>query len=493
MILLLILIPLAAAIAAFALGNDRIRRMLLLLATGAHALLTAITWFDPPGPLLSGWLELDAAGRLILTIVSGLFVVVALYLMEYLRREAHGKREDSEEQGLFFSNAPEAIFTGCLLVLLSAMTVLTVSQHFGLFWVAMESSTLATGSLIYFHRHHRSLEAAWKYILIGSVGIALALLGNFFLAAAASFGKGEPIQLMLGELIKNAHSLNTTWLKAAFVLILVGYGTKMGLAPMHTWKPDAYAEAPAVVAALLSGALTNCAFLGILRAQQVCVAAGESGFGQDMLIVLGIFSMAVAAVFILGQQDYKRMLAYSSVEHMGILVLGIGLGGAGIFGALLHALNNALAKPMLFLVASNIRATYKTRSCTSVTGVLQVLPGSGVLWMVGFLATTGFPPFGLFVSEFTILTAALSQGQYLVAGLFVGLLALIFIGVGGIVLRMAQGVPPVELAGVRPREPLLALLSPAILGLVVLILGLYIPHGLKETLEDAARALGGHY
>jgi hydrogenase-4 component F len=494
MILLLIVIPGIAGLAAFAIRNEFVRRALLLIATFAHAAITVASWLDPfkPAPLLNGWLALDAAGHLILSIVSGLFLVVALYVIEYLRREAHGTRQDSEEVGVLFTNAPEAIFIGCLLLLLSAMSVLTVSQHFALFWVAMESSTLATGSLIYFHRHHRSLEAAWKYVLIGSVGIALALLGNFFLAAAASFGKGEAIPLVIGDLVRHAGTLNVTWLKAAFVLIFVGYGTKMGLAPMHTWKPDAYAESPAVVAALLSGALTNCAFLGILRAQQVCVAAGQGGFSQDMLIVLGLLSMAVAAIFILGQNDYKRLLAYSSVEHMGILVLGIGIGGKwGIFGALLHAINNALAKPMLFLVASNIRATYKTRSTAAVTGVLQVLPGSGALWLIGFLATTGFPPFGLFISEFTILTAAISQKQYVVAVLFLALLALIFIGVGGVVLRMAQGAPPTELSGVRPREPLLSLLSPAILGAAVLFLGVYMPLGLKDAIDKAVQTLGG--
>ena len=495
MILLLILMPAAAGLAAFAIRNDAVRRTLLVATAIFHSCVTVATWLEAPAPLLSGWLELDAAGRLILNIVSGLFLVIALYLIEYLRREAHGEahgvREDSEEQGVLFSNAPEAIFTGCLLLLLSAMSVQAVSQHFGLFWVAMESSTLASASLIYFHRHHRSLEATWKYVLIGSVGIALALLGNFFLAAAASFGKGEPLPLLLGDLIKHRNNLNVTWLKAAFVLTLVGYGTKMGVAPLHTWKPDTYSEAPAVVAALLAGAVTSCAFLGILRMQQVCVAAGQTAFSQDMLVVLGLVSMAVAAVFILGQNDYKRMLAYSSVEHMGILVLGLGLGGVGIFGALLHTLNNAMSKPLLFLVASNIRATYKTRSASAVTGILKVLPGSGVLWIVGFLASTGFPPFGIFVSEFIILSAALNQGHYWIAAAFVALLALIFIGLGVIVLRMSQGMPPVELAGIHVKERPLALLPPAVLAAAVLLFGLYLPAALKDTIAQAAQALGG--
>src|SRR5262249_10803741 len=156
--------------------------------------------------------------------------------------------------------------------------------------------------------------------------------------------------------------LHVAWLKAAFLLLLVGYGTKMGLAPLHAWLPDAHSEAPSVVSALLSGALLNCALLGIIRIQQVCVAAGDGAFGRELLVGFGLLSMAVAAIFIPGQSDYKRMLAYSSVEHMGILTLGIGLGGAGTFGGVLHTLNHSVTKAMLFMVAGNVLAAYRSKS-----------------------------------------------------------------------------------------------------------------------------------
>jgi hydrogenase-4 component F len=353
----------------------------------------------------------------------------------------------------------------------------------------VEATTLASAPLIYFHRHHRSLEATWKYLLICSVGIALALLGNFFLAVAASGHGDGAVRLVLPDLVRRAGTLDAAWLKAAFLLFLVGYGTKMGLAPLHTWLPDAHSEAPSVVSALLSGALLNCALLGIVRAQQVCAAAGQAAFGQGLLVGFGLLSMAVAAVFIPGQRDYKRMLAYSSVEHMGILTLGIGLGGQGVFGGMLHAVNHSLTKAALFLVAGNILAEYRTKSTSDVRGVLRILPVSGILWVAGFFAITGSPPFGCFLSEFTILKAALDQGRALVAVAYLALLAVIFVGMATAVLGMAQGPAPVGHAAGR-REQLLAIAPAGTLVALVLLLGLYIPPVVRSAVEEAVRTLG---
>ena len=344
-------------------------------------------------------------------------------------------------------NFPEAVFAGCLLLFLATMTLVSVSRHLGLMWVGVEATTLASAPLIYFHRHHRSLEATWKYLLICSVGIALALLGNFFVAVAARSAGGPMIHLTIDDLVAHAGSLNPLWLKAAFLFFLVGYGTKMGLAPLHTWLPDAHSEAPSVVSALLSGALLNCAFLTILRAHSLLSAAGLAGFSSDLLVLFGLISMAVAAVFILGQADFKRMLAYSSVEHMGILSLGIGIGGVATFGAMLHAVNHSLTKAMLFLAAGNILALYRTKSTIRVRGVLRTLPATGVLWLAGFLAIVGSPPFGPFLSELTILKGVLDAGRPLVAVAYLSALAIVFVGMATIFLRMAYGPPPAALCG----------------------------------------------
>jgi hydrogenase-4 component F len=265
----------------------------------------------------------------------------------------------------------------------------------------------------------------------------------------------------------------------------------MGLAPLHTWLPDAHSESPSVVSALLSGALLNCAFLGILRAHQVCVAAGLDRFSQSLLVTFGLLSMAFAAVFILGQADFKRMLAYSSVEHMGILALGVGLGGAGAFGMTLHAVNHSLTKACLFLAAGNILAVYRTKSVAGVRGLVKELPFSGVLWVVGFLAITGSPPFGPFLSELTILKAALDQGRGIVAVVYLALLAAIFIGMANLVMPMAQGRADEQSERSRRGEALWATLPPAALALVVLVLGVYIPPVMNDALHAAARSLGG--
>jgi hydrogenase-4 component F len=490
MILALILIPLFSGLAAFYVPSDRIRRALLLAAALWHSGLTAWAWRELPAPSWGGWLVLDQVGLLYLSIVSILFLAAAVYSIGYLGREHHARHIDVEEN-LFFSNEPEAIFIGCLLLFLASMTLVTLSQHFGLLWVGIEATTLASAPLIYFHRHHRSLEATWKYLLICSVGIALALLGNFLLAVAASDGGKSPLALTLTDLVRSSRHLHSPWVQAAFLLFLVGYGTKMGLAPLHTWLPDAHSESPSVVSALLSGALLNCAFLGILRAHQVCVASDLASFSQGLLVVFGLLSMAVAAVFIVGQADFKRMLAYSSVEHMGILALGVGLGGAGVFGTALHAVNHSLAKASLFLVAGNILAAYETKSIAGVRGLRRALPYSGLLWVAGFLAITGVPPFGSFLSKLTILKAALDQGRAIVAAFYLGLLALIFIGMANLILPMAHGRPDPPPANPPGRETAWATLPPAVLATLVLVLGVYVPPGLSDLLHQAARTLGG--
>jgi hydrogenase-4 component F len=486
-ILALALIPLVAGALAYVLRADRPRRALLVATATAHAGLAAATWVRVPAPIADGWLALDAAGQVILGVTSALFLACAIYAAGYLRREGHGAHRDLDE-GFLFDNAPEATFTACLLFFLAAMTLVTVSQRFGLLWVAIEATTLVSAPLISFHRQHRSLEAMWKYLLVCSVGIAIALLGNFFLAVAATAGK-VALPLVVGDLVRGGARIDPAWLKAALVLFLVGYGTKMGLAPLHTWLPDAHSEAPSVVSALLSGALLNCAFLGIVRAQEVCVAAGLAEFGQQLLIGFGLLSMAVGAVFVPGQTDYKRMLAYSSIEHMGIVALGIGVGGLATFGALLHTVGHSVAKAMLFLTAGNILAAYRSKSATEVRGVLHVLPVSGALWILGLFAITGSPPFGPFLSELTILRGILDQGHPLVATAFLVLLAVIFVGMAGVILGMAQGLPPAGVSERRRRESFSAVAPAIALAAAVLVIGVYVPPPLRGVLERAARTL----
>jgi len=471
--LLFVGVALAFAALALATPSNRLRPWLLPAGATAHLALTARALLHPAAPAPGAWTGLDPFGRLVLGVVSLLFWTSSWYAVGYL---AHRQ------------NRVNRVFCGCLLAFLGMASLAAWSQHLGLLWVAMEATTLATAPLIYFNRNRRSIEATWKYLMVCSVGIALALLGSFFLAYAALRGGLEPT-LVLADLTARAPQLSTPWLQGAFALSLVGYGTKMGLAPMHTWKPDAYGEAPGVVGALLAGGMTSCAFLAILRAYQIAVWAGEGAYARRALLTLGLASVILAAALVIRQRDLKRMLAYSSVEHMGILALGLGLGGTATFGALFHLVNNALAKGLLFLCVGNIHRAYASKSADDVAGVLRRLPLTGWLCAFGFLAVTGSPPFGPFRSLFAILRGGLEQGRWLPTGLFAALLLVVFLGMGATVFSALQGPPsPAAEAstcrdGVLTGAPLLAFFA------VVCLLGVYLPAPLEHLLQEGAALL----
>ncbi len=473
--LALILVPLAAALVAWVLPSDRHRPLLLPLTASVHLVLTFLALRGMEKVGYGIWLQLDPLGGVTLAIVSVLFAICALYAPGYLEVRA---------------DRPNRTVCAGLLVFLAMTSLLVLSQHLGLLWVAAEATTLSTAPLIYFNRTARSLEATWKYLMIGSVGIAVALLGTLFLAYSAYLTGGEP-SLLFPTLLENAGSFSRPWLRAGFVLLLVGYGTKMGLAPMHTWKPDAYGEAPGLVGALLAGGMTNCAFLAVLRVYRIVDAGGEGEFARGLLVLFGILSMAAAAVFVIQQRDLKRMLAYSSVEHMGILVLGAGIGGAGLFGAILHSVNNSLTKGVLFLAAGNIHRAFRSKHLDEVSGAMVRLPVSGGLFLAGFLAVAGSPPFGPFVSEFTILNAAFSSGRWAVAAAFLVLAGIIFIGMGKTVLSAVQGEPSAEAMG-TPFRDTVRTTGPIVLAMaLVLLLGLWIPAPLQHLIERAAGSIGG--
>lgn len=469
MLLLVIVAPIALGIAALVMPSARLRPWLVPAGGVLHTTLTAIAVTTGPEPMFSSWLTLGPLGRVLLGFLSVLYLVCSFYVPGYLALR---------------SERPNRIFCAALLLLIGTMSAVVVSHHLGLMWVAIETSTLATAPLIYFNQNPRSLEATWKYLLIGSVGIALALFGSFFLAYAAVHA-GLDSSLLFEDLVREAPRLSKPWLHSAFVVLVVGYGTKIGLAPMHTWKPDTYGEAPGLVGALLAGGLTSCAFCALLRFVQICHAAGDGALARQVLLALGLISMAVAAVFMARQRDYKRMLAYSSVEHMGIIAFGIGIGGLGMFGALLHLINNGLAKGVMFLTAGNIHRAFGSKTTDGVAGAIRRVPASGGLFLAGFFAITASPPFGLFLSELTILRAAFASGHYWEAGVFIALLAIVFIGMGSTVVRVVQGVPPEGAAG-GYREPILTI-APALAFLaLVLALGVYVPDWLDRALADAA-------
>ncbi len=474
MLYLFVLLPLAGALIAWIVPSNGLRPYLLPGISLPHLAMTAWLMGNAPPPSVGGWIWLDPLGKIVLLCIALLFSVCSVYAVGYL-----GYRRERSNRVLCM----------CLLICLSAMTLVTISQHLGLLWVALETTTVTMAPLIYFNHNARSIEATWKYLLICSVGIALALLGLLFLAYSTHVAHREAT-LLLGPLMFSARELNQGWLHAAFIFLLVGYGSKMGLAPLHTWKPDAYGEAPGLVGALLAGGLVNCAFLAILRVYQVCLAsASEVLFFQQALIGMGLLSMALAAIFMARQSDFKRMLAYSSVEHVGILAIGLGLGKGALFGALFHLLNNGLTKGVLFLSSGNIHRSYSNKTTDVVRGALTRLPWSGGLFLAGFIAITGSPPFSPFLSEYSIVSSAFIEGRYLIGGLFLLFLTIVFIGMALTVLPLVMGEPTKDLEPTDYRDRVLTVGPPLFMILVILLLGVWPPEFLLKLLHDGAALL----
>lgn len=477
LIFLLIIPGTLGILTLFIRGNQKraLRRHILFLGALSHLVGTSLFYFPGAQRSFNIYLSIDSLGLLFLSLHSVLFFFVSIYSFGYFFKEYRSE----QERGIRHLYAP------CMLFFLISMTVATLTSHLGLLWVAVEATTLATAPLIYYHHNAHALEAAWKYLLICSVGIALALLGIFFVAAA---GKGSGFDLFFSDFIKNAKNLDARWLKIGFLLIMVGFGTKMGLAPLHNWLPDAHSEAPSSVSALLSGALLNVAFLGILRCYQICIAAGLSEFTNTLLILFGLTSLGVAVVFITNQKDYKRLLAYSSVEHMGILSLGMGIGAP--FASLLHMVNHSLTKGLLFLVAGHIMLGYRTKKVSEVHGLLKTLPATGILFVTGGMAIMGLPPFAPFISKFMILRESFTHNHPVVAIFYLLFLGIIFVAMSKILFAMAQGEKR-EIPGTLERYPYL-LVSPILLAAIILVLGLYLPPGFIHFLREASHLLEGN-
>jgi hydrogenase-4 component F len=469
----LVLLPAVLGLAAFFLASVRASLAILLAVSVAHLAAVASLWRAGGAAAAGALLAIDVTGLLFLTITSALFFAASLYSVPYLLAGTHDPQAGPRR------------FVPCLLWFLSAMTLVASTQNLALMWAAVEGTTLASAPLVYFYKRRGALEATWKYLLLCSVGIALALLGTFFLGIAASGVAGKESGLSLAALMQAAPGMSRPWLKAAFILALVGYGTKMGLAPLHAWLPDTHSQAPSPVSALLSGALLNCALLAILRFYQVCVASGDSSFARSLFLLFGFVSIAVACAFLVGQADYKRLFAYSSIENMGIIAVGIGIGGAASYGSMLHAVNHSVCKAGLFFLAGNLLRGFGTTSAHNVRGVFGRLPVTGALLAALLLAIGGAPPFGPFWSEFLIFQSALRGGAPWLAILFVALLAVAFLGMAGVVFPMLQGS-----SERRSREPLLSILTPLAMACGALLLGVWIPPVLSGALARAASLLG---
>jgi len=426
------------------------------------------------------WLYLDALSAYNLAVMLLVFCMSSAFAWIYFQEEIR-----SGQLGL----GQARTFSGLWCGTLSAMTLVLVSNNIGMMWVGIEATTLLTASLICIHRSRPSLEATWKYILICSVGVALAFLGTLLIVIAARPLHLGPHQALLWTTLREqAPLMDPALARPAFLFLLVGYGTKAGLAPMHNWLPDAHSQAPAPVSALFSGFLLNASLYCLMRYIPIVDGAtGGSGWCLRLLLGFGAFSILLAAGFIVCQHDLKRLLAYHSVEHMGIIALGIGLGGLGTFAALFHTLNHSVCKALSFFAAGRLGQIFGSHDLSRLTGAVRVSPvwGSGIL--VSLLALIGVAPFAIFMSELQIIKAAVDSGSFVALVLFLLGAGVVFVGALGHGIPLAWGTsgPAPEPRRAGASEVALVLVP----ALVLLGLGLWMPDFLQTALRRASTIL----
>jgi hydrogenase-4 component F len=413
---IVLIAPLVAVVGCLTLRSPRAAAMLNLAASlvSAGAALPLPFLASPAQTGLDGYLLVDRFGAWVVLCAALVYLTASIYAISYMRL-----LDEAPRLPRFY-----ALFAGFAWTTLTA----PLMNDAGVYWIAVELTTLVSTFLVGFERAAESVEAAWKYIILVSAGLSLALLGTVLFYWAGTVALGPHYQMTWEALGRVASHLNPTLVTLAFLLVLVGYGTKVGLAPMHTWLPDAHSEGPAPVSALLSGALLNAAMIGIVRYLSIAEQAGAGSVPRVALIALGALSLLIAALFIVRQRGVKRLMAYSSVEHMGVIALGFGFGGPlGVGGALYHMLNHALNKSLMFFGAGSMMRAYGTKDMAEIRGVGRHFPIAGALWLAGAVAITGAPPFGLFLSELAILRAGITSNAW-AAGLMLVLLVLIFAG-----------------------------------------------------------------
>ena len=411
----------------------------------------------------SKFFAVDSTNKIFLMVMSIVFLAVAIYNNGYTKNDTSLTRKLRH-------------YTYMVLFFVFSMTGAVLSTNLGASWVFIEGTTLASAYLIYFHKTKHSIEAAWKYVFICSIGIALAFVGIILMTVAT----GSLNTLFYNELFNNASLFNHFWLQLSFVFILFGIGTKMGLAPVHFWLPDAHAEAPSPISALLSATLLNSAFLMIVNVFRIMVLSGCDNFARIMLLAMGFLSLFITAVFVYHINNYKRMLAYSSIENMGILAIGTALGGVGMLAAIIHLIGHSLIKASFFLTSGNVLEIYGTKKIKSVTGLLKTDKKTGWLWVASFLGIVAFPPSVLFISEFLMVKTMFLNGHFIMCALFLLLLTIVLYGLGKAVVKMSFSAPTHEIEPVKLSWTMY--LPQVVMLILAFVIGIYMPQGLSQAI-----------
>ena len=494
LLIALLLVPIVTAVASF-LARRRAAMEAVNLAGFAAVFLVAVALAARvlaagTVSLANGFFYADALSALVVLLTASVALVCASYSIGYLRDDQQSGALGDDASGeqiaqlrMYYTLTPLFVFS---------MLFMAVANNLGVMWAAMEITTLTSVFLVTFYGKVTSLEAAWKYAIIGGVGLSMALFGTLvtYYAGRGLTGSQALSGLNWSVLAQHAAQLDKTSMRLAFVLVLMGYGTKAGLAPMHTWKPDAYSEAPVPSAAILSSALLNCALYCLIRFYILTSRCLGAQYPGHLLLLFGLLSMGVSVPFILVQKNYRRLLAYHTIDHAGIMVTALGIGGAlGSLGLMLHMVFHTIAKSLLFLCAGNVSQHFRTDLFSKIKGgVMRAMPLTGVVFLMAMLAIIGMPPFSLFQSEFLIVRAAIVGGHVLTGILFVlfgtGVFAGAIVHVGGMILG-PRGDAPV--AARRPWRDgsLLALAS------ALVVIAFWVPAPLLELVRQAARLVSG--
>ncbi len=465
MINLVLLFPLIACLVIYIFKKDWMNSWFLNIYALLHMLVTVSACFGVD--FLYFWkntsfFAINNRNIIFLAVMSLVFLAVAVYNNGYLKGEVASQRKLRH-------------YTYMVLFFVLSMTGAILSTNLGVSWVFIEGTTLASAYLIYFHKTKHSIEAAWKYVFICSIGIALAFVGIILL----TFATGNLNTLYFNDLYANATQFDPLWLKLAFVFIMFGIGTKMGLAPVHFWLPDAHAQAPSPISALLSATLLNSAFLMIMNVFQIMTEANCDSYARIMMLAMGFLSLFVTAVFVYHINNYKRMLAYSSIENMGILIIGLALGGVAAIASIIHLIGHSLIKASFFLTSGNVLKIYSTKKIKSVTGLLDVDNRTGWLWMLSLIGIVAIPPSMLFISEFMIIKTMFAEHKIALCVLFLLLLTIILYGLARAVIRMSF-LPVAQEKDDEVKEAVKTLnwtmyLPQIVMLTIVFVLGIYMP------------------
>ncbi len=479
MLLLAILIPLISAAACYLVKSIRAHYYISLAVSVLHLVFSYSLftgWYQPGEFML---FSADSLSQLILLVLSNVYFWVVLVSFAYLKRTAASHSVSGRRYYFLLLN-----------FYLFANTAAILSNNFGMYWVASEATTLSVAPLIYYYRNEEALEAMWKYLFLVSVGIAFAFIGILFLMLSSNGTVLEGKQLFFTDFAKNAALLNPIWLKASFIFIFVGMSTKIGIAPMHAADVDATSNSPSPIAALMAGSLRMTALLGVMRIFQIVTPSSVHGFARTILISGGLFSLFVAFVFMFKVKNYKRLLAYSSVEHLGIITLAVGIGGLAFVGAMYHIVYNSLCKVVLFFIAGNVHREFKTREIAGVSSVINLMPWTGWLFLLAFFAISAIPPFGIFFSELMIFEGMLFSGKPWVLVVTMFFMLFIFINMGRALLQMLYRKSEHEVTLKEAERFDITHFASIVLLIAVIVIAVVSPDILREHILNISKDFG---